>query len=300
MASLAHLPRPWAAAGITRLAHSRVRLLLHPPVRASLLVAVVASSISLYITDAKRSGPCGPSSNDIERSRGGSRHALPYRLPFWYELMRQDSLLLSRLSRDQSDLTSRGANLSANSDYSIVDEKVRPTGRSAARSRGLCPLRLKARHSFGTAALYFTCFASGAARSTGKRLAKICLRLDCNRLPCGKVSREFEGICQPGPFGLGLLDFLRNPPASCSLPSLPTLSSSCATPSCACDCGGDRPPRRLPPCLSGDAPTPCSSSSQAALRVPERLCGLTCRDLGCPAQRPAHLTFPSPLAAHTH
>lgn len=181
----------------------------------SLLVAVAASAISLYITDreafrAVRTELKGQSSDHAAQVAALGRIA-----PL---LVRAEASGLPpsvAIAVDQSDLTRAGEILSGYTlIYSIGDEKAAQPGTIRLEVARLVPTPLRGAALFGTAALYFTFFASGRRRSTlGKRLAQTeVVKLDGEPMTVWESFERFGGyFASAGTFGLGLLDFWREP-----------------------------------------------------------------------------------------
>lgn len=98
--------------------------------------------------------------------------------------------------------------------YAVGDEKAAQPGTIRLEIGRIMPTALRGASAFGTAALYFTFFASGRRRSTpGKRLARTqVMKLDGEPLTLWESFERFGGyFASAGTFGLGLLDLWREP-----------------------------------------------------------------------------------------
>jgi streptogramin lyase len=181
----------------------------------SLLVAVAAAAVALYITD--REAFQAVRTELRERPSDHATHvAMLARIaPL---LVRAEAAGLPpsvAVAVEESDFNRAGEILSGYTlVYSIGDDKPARPGTIRLDMGKLVPSGLRGAALFGTAALYFTFFASGRRRSTlGKRLVRTqVVKLDGEPLTMWESFERFGGyFASAGTFGLGLLDFWREP-----------------------------------------------------------------------------------------
>ena len=181
----------------------------------SILVAAAASAISLFITDRDAFQAVRTELRERPADHATQVATLARIAPL---LVRADAAGLPRsvaLAVDESDFTRAGKILSRYTlVYSIGDEKPAQPGTIRLDVGRLVPSGFRGASLFGTAALYFTFFASGRRRSTlGKRLTRTqVVKLDGEPLTMWESFERFGGyFASAGTFGLGLLDFWREP-----------------------------------------------------------------------------------------
>ena len=181
----------------------------------SIVVAVAASAAALFITDREAAHAIRTELRERPADHATHVATLGRIAPL---LVRAEASGLPpsvAMAVHESDFTRAGEILSGYTlVYAIGDEKAAQPGTIRLEIGRLVPTLLRGAALFGTAALYFTFFSSGRRRSTlGKRLTRTqVVKLDGEPLTMWESFERFGGyFASVGTFGLGLLDFWREP-----------------------------------------------------------------------------------------
>jgi RDD family len=181
----------------------------------SILVAIAASAASLFITDREAFHAIRTELRERPSDQATHVATLARIAPLLVRAEAQGLPPSVAVAVEESDFARAGEILSRYTlVYSIGDEKAAKPGTIRLDVGKLVPGALRGASLFGTAALYFTFFASGRRRSTlGKRLARTqVVKLDGEPLTMWESFERFGGyFASAGTFGLGLLDFWREP-----------------------------------------------------------------------------------------
>jgi len=181
----------------------------------SILVAVAAAATSLFLTDRDAFQAVRTELRGRPADHATHVAALAHIAPV---LVRAEAAGLPpsvAVAVEEYDYARAGEILSGYTlVYAIGDDKPARPGTIRLDLARLMPTGLRGASVFGTAALYFTFFASGRRRSTpGKRLLRTqVVKLDGEPLTMWESFERFGGyFASAGTFGLGLLDFWREP-----------------------------------------------------------------------------------------